>query len=198
MADKISTSASTTQTPSTTTTTKATAQDNLPRITITYCTQCRWLLRAAWLQQELLSTFATSLGEVSLLPSTGGTFQIHLLYLPPVEHQEHTNEGAREVCLWDRKADGGFPEAKVLKQRVRDCVDPGSGLGHSDRGGKKEGAGGGEGAGKGEGEEEQGKGGQPPDLAAAVRENGPRNPLTRRTGAGDGGGEGGVGCEDCA
>ena len=31
---------------------------NKPEIVITYCTQCQWLLRAAWLAQELLSTFA--------------------------------------------------------------------------------------------------------------------------------------------
>jgi len=33
-----------------------------PRITITYCRQCQWLLRAAWMAQELLSTFAEALG----------------------------------------------------------------------------------------------------------------------------------------
>ncbi len=32
-----------------------------PEIVITYCTQCQWLLRAAWLAQELLSTFADDL-----------------------------------------------------------------------------------------------------------------------------------------
>lgn len=43
-----------------------------PRVTITYCTQCQWLLRAAWLAQELLSTFAAELGEVALQPGSGG------------------------------------------------------------------------------------------------------------------------------
>jgi selT/selW/selH-like putative selenoprotein len=47
-----------------------------PRIAITYCSQCKWLLRAAWRAQELLSTFGTDLGEVVLLPGTGGIFQI--------------------------------------------------------------------------------------------------------------------------
>src|SRR3954470_24478139 len=46
------------------------------RIAITYCSQCQWLLRAAWMAQELLSTFGTDLGEVALLPGTGGIFQI--------------------------------------------------------------------------------------------------------------------------
>src|SRR5262245_65301209 len=83
-----------------------------PRIVITYCTQCQWLLRAAWLAQELLLTFGTDLGEVALSPGTGGVFEITL-------------DG---TTIWERKADGGFPDAKTLKQRVRDRLDPGRDL----------------------------------------------------------------------
>ena len=43
--------------------------DTKPEIVITYCTQCQWLLRAAWLAQELLSTFGEDLGR---LRGTGG------------------------------------------------------------------------------------------------------------------------------
>ncbi len=89
----------------------------LPRITITYCTQCHWLLRAAWMAQELLSTFETALGEVVLRPGTGGVFEI-------------TCDAA---VIWERKADDGFPDAKILKQRVRDRIDPARDLGHVDR-----------------------------------------------------------------
>ena len=32
-----------------------------PKVTIAYCTGCNWLLRAGWLAQELLSTFAMTL-----------------------------------------------------------------------------------------------------------------------------------------
>lgn len=46
--------------------------------------------------------------------------------------ETRANEGAAEVLIWDRKAEGGFPEAKILKQRVRDRIEPGKGLGHSD------------------------------------------------------------------
>ena len=74
--------------------------DLRPRITIRYCTQCRWLLRAAWLAQELLSTFGTDLGEVALAPGTGGVFEI-------------TYDGE---TIWERKADGGFPDVKTLKR----------------------------------------------------------------------------------
>jgi selenoprotein W-related protein len=88
-----------------------------PVIRITYCTQCQWLLRAGWMAQELLSTFGTDLGEVVLAPGAGGVFTI-------------TCDGAP---IWDRKRDGGFPDAAGLKQRVRDVIDPDRDLGHSDR-----------------------------------------------------------------
>ena len=88
-----------------------------PRVTIAYCTQCRWLLRAAWMAQELLNTFSDELGEVALIPSTGGTFDIHV----------------NDQRVWSRKDDGGFPDIKELKQRVRDVVAPAKDLGHSDR-----------------------------------------------------------------
>ncbi len=88
-----------------------------PRIVITYCTQCQWLLRAAWMAEELLSTFTEDLAEVALPPPTGGTFII-------------AYDGE---TIWDRKRDGGFPDAKMLKQLVRDRLDPGRDLGHIDR-----------------------------------------------------------------
>lgn len=88
-----------------------------PRVTIVYCRQCNWLLRAAWMAQELLSTFSEHLGEVALVPSSGGAFRIEV--------------GAELV--WERTRDGGFPDAKTLKQRVRDCVQPDLDLGHADR-----------------------------------------------------------------
>lgn len=88
-----------------------------PTIRITYCTQCQWLLRAAWMAQELLSTFGADLGEVTLVPGTGGIFEI-------------TCNGQ---LIWERKRDGGFPEAAKLKQLVRDHVWPDRDLGHSDK-----------------------------------------------------------------
>ncbi|HEY6556783.1 MAG TPA: Rdx family protein [Polyangiaceae bacterium] len=49
-----------------------------PRLEIIYCTRCRWLLRATWFAQELLTTFETELGEVALVPGTGGIFEVRL------------------------------------------------------------------------------------------------------------------------
>ncbi|MGE0237940.1 MAG: SelT/SelW/SelH family protein [Parvibaculaceae bacterium] len=92
-------------------------KDGGPRIAITYCTQCQWLLRAAWMAQELLATFGTDIGEVALLPGTGGVFQI----------------ACDDVLIWERKRDGGFPDVKTLKQLVRDVIAPERDLGHTDR-----------------------------------------------------------------
>ncbi len=91
--------------------------NNLPRIEIEYCTQCRWLLRAAWMAQELLMTFEGELGEVALIPGTGGVFEVRV----------------QEKTVWSREHQGRFPEAKELKQLVRDVIVPEKDLGHSDR-----------------------------------------------------------------
>ncbi|KAK2744111.1 hypothetical protein FQN55_006979 [Onygenales sp. PD_40] len=100
---------------------------HLPRVTIKYCTQCKWLLRAAYFAQELLSTFSTTLGEVSLIPTTGGIFTITIL------HSSNVDFSMQETVLWDRKTEGGFPETKQLKSLVRNVVDPSRDLGHVDR-----------------------------------------------------------------
>ena len=88
-----------------------------PRLRITYCTQCRWLLRATWLAGELLTSFTTELGEVALRPGVGGVFTVTI----------------DDDLVWDRKRDGGFPELAPLKRLVRDRVAPGRSLGHTDR-----------------------------------------------------------------
>lgn len=87
------------------------------RVEIVYCSQCRWLLRAAWMAQELLSTFEDEIAELALRPGTGGVFEVH----------------ADGALVWSRKAEGRFPEIAELKQRVRDAVAPGRDLGHVDR-----------------------------------------------------------------
>ncbi len=88
-----------------------------PRVEITFCAQCHFVLRAGWMAQELLSTFGTALGEVALKPGTGGVFEVRL-------------DG---VLLFSRQQAERFPEAKELKQLVRDRIDPERELGHSDR-----------------------------------------------------------------
>ena len=87
-----------------------------PRVEIVYCTKCRWLLRAGWMAQELLTTFPTELAEVALVPGAGGIFEVRV----------------DAVLVWSRQATGRFPELKELKQLVRDVVAPDKSLGHSD------------------------------------------------------------------
>lgn len=86
-------------------------------VTIVYCTQCRWMLRAAWMAQELLSTFDGEIAELTLKPSTGGIFEVT----------------ADNQLIWSRKQEGRFPDITELKQRVRDVIAPEQDLGHSDR-----------------------------------------------------------------
>ena len=88
-----------------------------PRIEIEYCTQCRWLLRAAWMAQELLLTFEQDVAGVTLVPGTGGVFDVRV----------------GDALVWSRAKEGRFPDIKELKRLVRDCVAPGRDLGHTDR-----------------------------------------------------------------
>lgn len=74
-------------------------------------------MRAAWVAQELLTTFAEELKEVSLVPGKGGVFDVRV-------------DG---TTVWSRAAQGRHAEITELKQRVRDLVAPGRSLGHSDR-----------------------------------------------------------------
>ena len=88
-----------------------------PVIEITFCRLCGWGLRAGWMAQELLTTFAEEVGSVMLTPdASGGVFDVR------VDGQ----------LIWSRKERGRFPESKELKQLVRDRIAPGRSLGHSD------------------------------------------------------------------
>jgi selenoprotein W-related protein len=90
-----------------------------PRVEIEYCTQCRWLLRAGWTAQELLTTFSAELGEVALVPGSGGVFDVRV----------------NGETVWSRASEGGFPDLPELKRMVRDRVAPGRHLGHTERAG---------------------------------------------------------------
>ena len=88
-----------------------------PSVEIEYCPGCRWLLRAGWTAQELLTSFESELGGVTLRPSeVGGTFRVSV-------------DG---FLIWNRKDEGRFPEMKELKQKLRDRIAPERELGHSD------------------------------------------------------------------
>ncbi|CUS22772.1 LAQU0S06e05666g1_1 [Lachancea quebecensis] len=83
-----------------------------PKISIRFCTKCKWNLRSAWYLQELLQTFQSSLGEVSLIPGEPGEFRV-------LGYKEHDQP---EIIIWDRTIDGGFPDSKYLKQKVKQLL----------------------------------------------------------------------------
>ena len=87
------------------------------RVEIEYCTQCGWMLRAGRVAQELLTTFKDEIGEVAIIPSGGGIFEIR----------------ANGDLIWALKSEGRFPEPKEIKQRIRDKIAPTRSLGHADR-----------------------------------------------------------------
>ncbi len=87
-----------------------------PRVAIEYCTGCRFLPRAAWLAQELLTTFESELEQVALVPGQGGVLEVRV-------------DGR---TVWSRK-EQGFPEPTALKRAVRDLIAPDRSLGHTDR-----------------------------------------------------------------
>lgn len=86
-------------------------------VKIKYCTQCGWLLRSSWISQELLSTFSEEIDELTLIPSTGGVFEIFI----------------NDEMIWSREKQDGFPDIKTLKMIVRDHIAPAKSLGHIDR-----------------------------------------------------------------
>ena len=90
---------------------------NENRLTIEYCVKCRFMMRAAWIAQELLQTFEGDLAEAALRPSeVPGIWRI----------------SANGQQVWDRKTERGLPELKDLKRRVRDIIAPDKDLGHAE------------------------------------------------------------------
>lgn len=67
--------------------------------------------------QELLTTFADEIGELALLPGSGGVFIVRVNGKP----------------IFSREEEGRFPESAELKQLVRDRIAPDRDLGHSDK-----------------------------------------------------------------
>jgi len=85
-------------------------------VEIEYCAQCRFILRASWMAQEILMTFGENIENLNLKPSSGGVFTIRL----------------NDEILFSKKEEGRFPESKEIKQMIRDKVLPDMDLGHSD------------------------------------------------------------------
>jgi selenoprotein W-related protein len=88
-----------------------------PVIIIEHCPKCHWLLRAAYMAQEILTTFTDEIYAVTLKPSeVNGQYTIYI----------------GDTKVFDRKEYGGFPEIKEIKQVIRNVVAPEKNLGHTD------------------------------------------------------------------
>ena len=85
-------------------------------IEIKFCPKCKWLFRATWISQELLSTFESDLSSVTLVPSESGVFDI----------------SCNQSLIFLRKEENGFIDVATVKQRIRDLIDPDRSLGHLD------------------------------------------------------------------
>lgn len=85
-----------------------------PRVTITYCTRCKFLLRATWMAQELLTTFAEELGEVAIIPGHGGIFEVTLDGEVVATNRDHAQ----------------MPEPADVKRAIRDTIAPEKKIGH--------------------------------------------------------------------
>ncbi len=72
------------------------------------------MLRAAYLAQELLTTFEKELGEVALVPGSGGIFEVTL-------------DG--ETLATNRETKR-MPEAGEVKRLLRDRIAPERSIGH--------------------------------------------------------------------
>ncbi|MEM7009275.1 MAG: SelT/SelW/SelH family protein [Thermodesulfobacteriota bacterium] len=87
------------------------------KLEIIYCKKCNWLTRSSWMAQELLTTFSEELSELSLIPGSGGIFEIRV----------------NKDLIWSLKENGRFPDIKELKILVRDQIAPDKSLGHTER-----------------------------------------------------------------
>ncbi|GAA5924961.1 hypothetical protein JCM3775_006328 [Rhodotorula graminis] len=123
-------------------------REEVPRVIIEFCDRCRWLHRAVWTQTELFLTFPPAVDSssppgmraITLVPrnspETGGRFRVWLR--PSAPPSADTPGKGKErwngwELVWDRKIEGGFPELKHLKQRIRNIISPAQDLGHSDK-----------------------------------------------------------------
>lgn len=86
-----------------------------PRVEIEYCVRCRFLLRAAWVAQELLAAFEDRVDALVLIPGGGGIFEVRL----------------DDEVLYSRAAHGEL-DLTLLKRALRDRIAPGVRIGHED------------------------------------------------------------------
>ena len=85
-------------------------------IEIQFCTQCGWLPRASWMMQEILTTFQDEILSVTLTPKSGGIFEIFI----------------DKEKIYSRSDFGGFLDITDIIKLIRDKINLGKNLGHTD------------------------------------------------------------------
>lgn len=73
-------------------------------------------MRASWLSQEFINTCKSDISSVNLVPDSNGKFEIR----------------CSNILIFSRKNEGKFIDLKLMKQRIRDVVNPSMNLGYSD------------------------------------------------------------------
>ena len=72
------------------------------RLEIEFCTKCRFQGRAFWLARELFDVVPELVGEIALIPSSGGVFTVRY-------------NGAN---VWELASSGRFPEPKDIREAM--------------------------------------------------------------------------------
>lgn len=99
-------------------------EEMMPCVDIAYCTEHRQ--RALYLAQECLRTFSEEITSLSLR-STVNVADLQVAVI------KKAFDGGRSI-VWQN----GFPETKVLKQKIRNELAPTKSLGHSDHHSKQD------------------------------------------------------------
>lgn len=116
-----------------------------PKVTIQYCSKCKWQNRAVWYLQELLQTFDGVIHDISLQPISEqpGVFQVlvarssddeSIIYKRRFKSVELALKyGDKDGSQSDSYYYDGFPDSKFLKSLIRDFLGDNRKLGHIDK-----------------------------------------------------------------
>uniref|UniRef100_A0A7S2CW72 Uncharacterized protein n=1 Tax=Octactis speculum TaxID=3111310 RepID=A0A7S2CW72_9STRA len=83
-----------------------------PHLSLSFCTERKWLSRAAWMAEEVFLAFPEEVNAVTLAPSR-----------PPAPVGLFTVSLDQSI-LWDRDSEGSHLDAEDLQIMIRDVVAP--------------------------------------------------------------------------